>query len=289
MTPRVPVPTLAPSTTTAVTSRPRGPRLAPAARCRPLENIRRRLQLQLDLGDTSPPCLDAQPTAPQPSLFPDGARGRSAGGLYDRPVLPLLTDAAPAPAASPWEFSWDAIGALGSGLAALVAIAVATLSWIQSREAASETGRAAARLQRAAARRVVVWQEPNPEAGHDVPVYLGNHSADPITRVRLVHQPSTTRSSDGRPTTPEPHEVGSWPVVAPGQTVSGLRPPTPPRSAGHGYLRAEFVDVHGREWSRFDSGALTRGAWRRDFDEIEEDSTLLEPPKRRKRWRRRRS
>lgn len=68
--------------------------------------------------------------------------------------------------------------------------------------------------------------------------------------------------------------MGSWAVVAPGETVDGPRILEPSHSARNDYLRAEFVDVQGREWKRYSTGALTRGKQHRDMEELGEDPEL---------------
>ncbi|PZP21877.1 MAG: hypothetical protein DI613_18875 [Kocuria rhizophila] len=212
-------------------------------------------------------------------------------------ILPPLGTAE----SDPWEFGWDAVSALGSAAAAIIAVIVAGWSVRQARVASQDSKRSEARRQREAARRVVVWLDPSRNDGNPVGVHLGNHGADPITGVRLVYRPATTRGSDGYPVHHEETEVGSWAVVAPGETVDGLKVTRRTDSARNDYLRAEFVDVQGTEWSRTLGGGLARGKQRRDMDELGEDPELARAlgagprprgPLRRardamKRWRRR--
>lgn len=185
-------------------------------------------------------------------------------------ILPPLGTAE----SDPWEFGWEAVSALGSALAAIIAVIVAGWSVCQARVASQDSKRSEARRQREAARRIVVWFDPSRNDGNPVGVHLGNHGADPITGVRLVYRPATTRGSDMYPEQHPEVEVGSWAVVAPGETVDGLKVTRRTDSARDDYLRAEFVDVQGTEWSRTHGGGLARGKQRRDMDELGEDPEL---------------
>lgn len=176
----------------------------------------------------------------------------------------VITEAA----GNPWEWGWGAVGSIGSGVAAVVAVAVAWASSRQVRRVSQESAKADARRQREAARRVVVWQgDDDSTLGGPVPVQLANHGTDPVTDVHLFHQPSVALDAEGYPSSFPASELGSWPVLAPGQTVESSRPRRPERALGGGVVYAKFVDTQGREWRRGDNGGITRGKLRVDYDE----------------------